>query len=545
MTESVHWLDRLQARLATKRGAELIRELRLWLDRLERDRSARRVLTELRAQHERTLESYREHDAGTVRQLCEIRNELVSLAPDTDDSDQRPPDPTDLGARSGYALSLANFDAIAQREDPARATLQPPQPGEDPARSHQLILILRERFERLQHFGEQRGPVLKRFETNLRPELDQLRERFGAIASEHEREHRSFSDAMRVSPNASLHRLEWLLQEITPPPRSGEDRDYAAEETLRRAFWRVGPTLEKALYGNGALSDDERELVDEIADVARADIERVHEWLADRVTHPSLPPPGQWGLAAVLVVLIIVAAIVVNRAVDTDTGRSIIVGLSALALLAALYLVLGERGLRSILAIVGGATALSVLVVAALSWTDKEGNDRDNVNSARPGPTDVPKVGTVEPVTGTRIVKRGASRAAYVVIDGVAHPVPDGRTYICSAEYYPVEFNVQAPVWNRRVKTEGHDTRCPVGPPPEITPATLTDRYLLLEHDEAPENDPREAIWQIVDGQRVPVPLHGPTFDCLTQRYLVWDYISEQKVRTFRRHPSLRTARCR
>jgi hypothetical protein len=190
--------------------------------------------------------------------------------------------------------------------------------------------------------------------------------------------------------------------------------------------------------------------------------------------------------------------------------------------------------LITVLSVVLGTVATLIFIVPADKPKQPE----------RAGPTTVPKNGAIEPVTGVRIVKRVASRSAYVLRDGVAHSIPNGGTFICNAEYYPIEFNVPPAVWNKRVKAEGDDARCPAGRQPELGPATLATGYLLIERDEARETDPRKGAWQVVDGQRVPAPKEGPMFDCLSRRYLAWDYVSTQEIRAFPRHPTLRRARC-
>jgi hypothetical protein len=184
-------------------------------------------------------------------------------------------------------------------------------------------------------------------------------------------------------------------------------------------------------------------------------------------------------------------------------------------------------------ALLGAVVGAIVSAVLTLELSDDE--------RPRPGPTEIARIGTIEPVVGTRILKREPTIKSYVLIDGVAHSIPDGATYMCSAIYYPVEFDVSASTWNKRVRSEGEQIGCPTGEQPPLGPKLLGDRYLLIE----PENEHQEKrVWLVVDGRIVPVPTSDDTFDCLARRYLVWDFVGADVLRKFPRHPTINRARC-
>jgi hypothetical protein len=195
---------------------------------------------------------------------------------------------------------------------------------------------------------------------------------------------------------------------------------------------------------------------------------------------------------------------------------------------------------------VGSIAALLALPAAAASGLDFIGvtSDPDH-RTVEFGPTPVNEDGRILPVNGTRIVKISGVRNAFVVRDEVAHSIPDGGTYICSASYYPVEFDVSPARWEGRVKSTDGDARCPAGPAADLRPQTVTNRYLLIEHDETQPTDPKEAIWEVIDGRRVPVlPPTGRVFRCLTRGYLAWDFVSPEVIRRFPRDRSRRAAEC-
>jgi hypothetical protein len=159
------------------------------------------------------------------------------------------------------------------------------------------------------------------------------------------------------------------------------------------------------------------------------------------------------------------------------------------------------------------------------------------------GPTTVAHDGRLEPVVGIRILKRDTTDKAYVLDDGAARSIPDGGTYVCTAKYYPVEFDVSGAVWAKRQNRRGDDAPCPTGKEATMDPDLITDHYLLLEHSSRP--DRRRAAWLIVDGRRRRIPHQGALFDCLTSRYLVWDYVAMKDIRNFSSVSSKRDVRCR
>ena len=84
----------------------------------------------------------------------------------------------------------------------------------------------------------------------------------------------------------------------------------------------------------------------------------------------------------------------------------------------------------------------------------------------------------------TFIIKMAGSPASYVRDSaGVAHPIPNGGTYICNANNYPTEYNVSPTTFNQLVRSIGSAATCPpAGNARQLTSRTA-DGYLLRDAD--------------------------------------------------------------
>jgi hypothetical protein len=153
----------------------------------------------------------------------------------------------------------------------------------------------------------------------------------------------------------------------------------------------------------------------------------------------------------------------------------------------------------------------------------------------RPNPTIPAKRGDLDAMGLPRILKVLGSKKSYVLRDGVAHSITTGDEFTCNAEYLPVEFNVTERRWQEIVDHSSNEAAiCPLGPPPFLRPTIIRDRYILIQRDGNGSSSPRR-IWQLRAGRLFPVRLTGPTFACLARTELVWDFVSPEEVRNFRR----------
>jgi hypothetical protein len=172
-----------------------------------------------------------------------------------------------------------------------------------------------------------------------------------------------------------------------------------------------------------------------------------------------------------------------------------------------------------------------------------EGSWHFHYDPIPPRPDTQPTDGSVGSGSGQGpgiLLKRSNSTAAYYLVDGVAHHVPDGGTYICLAERVPTMFNVDEHEWAALVTTFGADAACPAtGLPAQrsLTPETV--RNFLLR-----TGDGSETYLVGTDGFRTPLFDGASHFNCLAESYLVWDWASAQELTRFQRHPTIAATGC-
>jgi hypothetical protein len=153
----------------------------------------------------------------------------------------------------------------------------------------------------------------------------------------------------------------------------------------------------------------------------------------------------------------------------------------------------------------------------------------------RPNPTVPAKRGNLDPTVLPRILKVIGSKKSYVLRDRVAHSITTPDEFTCNAEYLPVEFNVTERRWQKIVDHASNEAAiCPLGPPPFLRPTIIRAQYILIQRDGSKPSSPRR-IWQLRAGRLFPVRLSGPTFACLARTELVWDFVSPEEIRNFRR----------
>lgn len=167
--------------------------------------------------------------------------------------------------------------------------------------------------------------------------------------------------------------------------------------------------------------------------------------------------------------------------------------------------------------------------VWAWSW------DPDCVDAAYPVPPGQPINGSDPSAAGTLILKRSNSVETFVLdTDGVAHPIPDGGTYVCNAHHYPVMWNVDDTEWASLVTSLGAAATCPTGPSRALFPDTTED-FIVRQPD---------GTSFVVDyGMREPI-LSGEAFNCLVERFLVWDWVSDDELEQIPRNSSIAARFC-
>jgi hypothetical protein len=160
------------------------------------------------------------------------------------------------------------------------------------------------------------------------------------------------------------------------------------------------------------------------------------------------------------------------------------------------------------------------------------------VDAANPVPDDQPHDGgTGQPATAQYMIKRVGSQASYVVDDQhVAHHIPDGGTYLCDAARLPVRYNVDDTEWAALVTAEGAPATC------LTTPAR--GLYADTVHNFLLRTSAGDAYFVGTDGYRIPLFSGDEVWQCMTNKYLVWDAVTGTELERFQPHPSTVATGC-
>jgi hypothetical protein len=267
-------------------GADFLRQLCRYTEAMERDPRAAAVLVELVADAKQLLNSYTQHEEEMVPRLVKLREELVTLAPDADDSSIEPPAESTLASPSWIA-SLAYFDQVTQSGPPLRVPLQATG-AEDHSRSQTLSGLLWNKIWQLQ-FGTQEGAdgSMRVVEENQRPELDQLREAADVARGEHSRFHQRFVTERRTSPGFAYLEIHELVKDILDggDPRPSDEADQMSWFAQMLAHAPQLKLLQDTLYATGSqLSESEQEALDQLVSAAKALVQRLHHGLVSSAT---------------------------------------------------------------------------------------------------------------------------------------------------------------------------------------------------------------------------------------------------------------------
>ncbi len=128
---------------------------------------------------------------------------------------------------------------------------------------------------------------------------------------------------------------------------------------------------------------------------------------------------------------------------------------------------------------------------------------------------------------GRMILKRRNSVESFVLReDGTARPIPDGGTYLCNAFVMPVRYGVDDAEFAAAAPggVSGSAT-CSDEPARSLSPASTRNHILRLASGEA---------W-LVDtvGNRTRILGGTEGFDCFAERFLVWDFVTQDELRRF------------
>lgn len=221
------------------------------------------------------LATHAPHDSQQRPELAQIRDELVHLAPEADDSQEARP----IGGGPDmlrWAMTLAAFDLIINGE------LQPPvTSGFGLGRTGHLVEILQAKLRDLQHPlpTDNKAPS-----ENQRPDLDALAVRLGNAARRHEHFANQVRLAERTSAGLALRRLDGVLGALNPAPlQASSPEDLSSQfSSIARHVATGGHALFLSAHGD-QLDDAYTQFVaDRVRDL-RKDVQRLHADLRRRV----------------------------------------------------------------------------------------------------------------------------------------------------------------------------------------------------------------------------------------------------------------------
>lgn len=150
-------------------------------------------------------------------------------------------------------------------------------------------------------------------------------------------------------------------------------------------------------------------------------------------------------------------------------------------------------------------------------------------NPPPPAPGDAP--------TPVRLLKVRGSNASYLLTsDGVAHPIPDGGTYICNARRLPVQFEIDPERLSQVAPGGiGEPTGCVDLPQRSLQQGTVAG-FLLRKSDGT-------AYITNSRGQRALVFGNG-SFACFARTTPVWDFVTDAELARIPAEPSIAGRAC-
>ncbi len=283
----VQRLDRRYEQLARQDDLGFVRQLPTYERTIDSDRRARRIAASLSDSADAALAEFIAEEQQLVDEAQKLRQRLVKLAPEIDNSTEPEPEVTSPPRASWKFDSLANFDNTANRPADLKFPDYPFQAESNPGRTAQLLVILQGRLHEAQYGPH--GHVVELPEKKIRDDLDDfeieihnLQEKYAAWKSKFTRAHQELPGlaAQRVRLVADgLAPAEPFLRDPSEDPNEEEARLWKAVlEDLK-----VPGSLRRALAGE-KLDKGEQWMADEAVRFLRSETERLHEELIDRLT---------------------------------------------------------------------------------------------------------------------------------------------------------------------------------------------------------------------------------------------------------------------
>lgn len=287
MDDELDLLDRRYQSLKDSEDAEFVRELARFYEFItDGPESVRAALELLRADAAEHSAAFDRHEQELIPELMALRQELVRLAPETDDSGvTRPGLPHDS---MEWGFSFANFDALAANR-PDHLVVND---ASDPSHSRMMAQILSNKLHNLQWMTTSERGLPMTSETNLRPDLDDLARRLRNLRERHRHAAQELAAASERG-GFQVQALDLAIGQMNPKPQEShsEEDDHRYMNDL---FMRVagGWTYIEDVMAGRPLSEVGRNYIDVLVPKLKPAAARVYDDLRMRMaTTPPAPAP--------------------------------------------------------------------------------------------------------------------------------------------------------------------------------------------------------------------------------------------------------------
>lgn len=267
MAEPMELLERQYTRLRELDGAEFVRELPRFYETLTAGpHPLPSLVAELRGEAREYAAAFDAANEELIPELVTLRDELVTLAPEADDSGQaRPPGPS-----MSWTYGLSNFDQLAAG-GPDRLVENVDQ---DPSPSGTMLRILQSKLNGLRYPATAPGapvadaPAATPSSTSggptVGPELDELGRRLRNAADRHRHALNTYRQAVNRRGGFQVQLLDMAIEQMNPKPRevhTPEDRRQWVEDLLMRSMsgWTA---VEAVASGHTPSTDNERHMLE-------------------------------------------------------------------------------------------------------------------------------------------------------------------------------------------------------------------------------------------------------------------------------------------
>lgn len=261
-------LNQEQTHLSRLEGAEFLRRLPQFVDRLHDETELGDVLSEMRDEAEKAQKEFSQSETELREEAKTLRQRLVELAPTADDSDAQEPDEFGSRAYSDWRFTLAYFDRLADEDHPVRMPKLPSDSIEEGPLPH-LLNVLKGKLFALQYPNGLHAGEAER----QRPDLEEVEVGLQDLIERHEHAVRTFSIASRTLPGFALIRLDYFATQINREPAALEiDRDadpdlQFAQALMAIAFSAPERAAQRAVAGEALEDFEEHRLVVTVSDL--------------------------------------------------------------------------------------------------------------------------------------------------------------------------------------------------------------------------------------------------------------------------------------